>query len=103
MRNRINEVQVGILTIAAIVVLIVGMMWFKNIDLSKGQTFYQADFTNVAGLREGDKVQVRGIRMGEVSGMHDSAGLGPGRDAAGRHLGSARGRGGDPGGEGHRG
>ena len=69
MKIRISEVQVGILTVAAIVVLIGGMMWFKNIDLSKGQNFYQADFTNVAGLREGDKVQVRGIRMGEVSGM----------------------------------
>ena len=70
MRNRINEVQVGIVTIAAIVILIVGMMWFKNVDLTKGQRFYQADFSNVAGLRVGDKVQVRGIRMGEVSGMH---------------------------------
>jgi phospholipid/cholesterol/gamma-HCH transport system substrate-binding protein len=70
MKSRINEVQVGIVTIAAIVILIVGMMWFKNIDLTKGQRFYQADFTNVAGLRVGDKVQVRGIRMGEVSGMH---------------------------------
>ncbi len=69
MRNRFNEVQVGVLTIAAIVILIAGMMWFKNIDLSKGQNFYQADFSNVAGLRVGDKVQVRGIRMGEVSGM----------------------------------
>ena len=69
MKNRFNEVQVGILTIGAIVVLIAGMMWFKNIDLSKGQNFYQADFTHVAGLRVGDKVQVRGIRMGEVSGM----------------------------------
>jgi phospholipid/cholesterol/gamma-HCH transport system substrate-binding protein len=69
MKNRFNEVQVGILTVFAIVVLIGGMMWFKNIDLSKGQIFYQADFTNVAGLRMGDKVQVRGIRMGEVSGM----------------------------------
>lgn len=69
MRNRFNEVQVGVLTIAAIVILISGMMWFKNIDLSKGQNFYQADFSNVAGLRVGDKVQVRGIRMGEVSGM----------------------------------
>ncbi|MEN8006403.1 MAG: MlaD family protein [Candidatus Krumholzibacteriota bacterium] len=67
--KRFNEVQVGILTVAAIVVLISGMMWFKNIDLSKGQNYYQADFTNVAGLRVGDKVQVRGIRMGEVSGM----------------------------------
>jgi len=69
MRNRINEFQVGILTVAAIVVLVVGMMWFKNIDLSKGQVFYLADFSNVAGLRVGDRVQVRGIRMGEVSGM----------------------------------
>jgi len=69
MRNRFNEVQVGVLTIGAIVILIAGMMWFKNIDLSKGQNFYQADFTQVAGLRAGDKVQVRGIRMGEVSGM----------------------------------
>jgi phospholipid/cholesterol/gamma-HCH transport system substrate-binding protein len=69
MKNRINEFQVGILTVTALAVLIGGMMWFKNVDLSKGQNFFQADFTNVAGLREGDKVQVRGIRMGEVSGM----------------------------------
>jgi phospholipid/cholesterol/gamma-HCH transport system substrate-binding protein len=69
MKIRISEIQVGILTVFAIVVLVGGMMWFKNIDLSKGQNFYQADFTNVAGLRLGDKVQVRGIRMGEVSGL----------------------------------
>ncbi len=69
MKNRINEFQVGILTVTALAVLIGGMMWFKNVDLSKGQNFFQADFTNVAGLREGDKVQVRGIRMGEVTGM----------------------------------
>jgi len=69
MRKKFNEIQVGILTVFAVVVLIGGMMWFKNIDLTKGQIFYQADFANVAGLRVGDKVQVRGIRMGEVSGM----------------------------------
>jgi phospholipid/cholesterol/gamma-HCH transport system substrate-binding protein len=69
MKIRISELQVGVLTIAALVVLVGGMMWFKNVDLSRGQNLYQADFTNVAGLRTGDKVQVRGIRMGEVSGM----------------------------------
>jgi len=69
MKNRFNEIQVGVLTVVALVVLISGMMWFKSIDLTKGQNFYQADFTNVAGLRKGDKVQVRGIRMGEVSAM----------------------------------
>lgn len=69
MRRRLNEVQVGLVTIIALVVLVWGMMWLKNIDLRKGSRLYQADFSQVEGLRVGDKVQVRGIRMGEVSGM----------------------------------
>lgn len=67
MNRRFNEMQVGIFTVVALVILIVGMMWFKNMSLTTGQVMYQADFPEVAGLREGDKVQVRGIRMGEVS------------------------------------
>jgi phospholipid/cholesterol/gamma-HCH transport system substrate-binding protein len=69
MRGRLNEVQVGLVTIIAIVVLVGGMLWLKNIDLRKGSRMYQADFARVEGLRVGDKVQVRGIRMGEVTGM----------------------------------
>lgn len=69
MRGRLNEVQVGLVTIIAIVVLVWGMLWLKNIDLRKGSNTYQADFARVEGLRVGDKVQVRGIRMGEVTGM----------------------------------
>lgn len=67
MNRRFNEMQVGIFTVVALIILIAGMMWFKNISLTTGQVMYQADFPEVAGLREGDKVQVRGIRMGEVS------------------------------------
>jgi phospholipid/cholesterol/gamma-HCH transport system substrate-binding protein len=67
MNRRFNEMQVGIFTIVALIILIAGMMWFKNMSLTTGQVLYQADFPEVAGLREGDKVQVRGIRMGEVS------------------------------------
>lgn len=69
MRGRLNEVQVGLVTIIALVVLVWGMLWLKNIDLRKGSRMYQADFSQVEGLRVGDKVQVRGIRMGEVTGM----------------------------------
>lgn len=69
MRGRLNEVQVGLVTVIAIVVLVGGMLWLKNIDLRKGSRMYQADFAKVEGLRVGDKVQVRGIRMGEVTGM----------------------------------
>lgn len=69
MRGRLNEVQVGLVTIIAIVALVGGMLWLKNIDLRKGSRMYQADFAKVEGLRVGDKVQVRGIRMGDVTGM----------------------------------
>ena len=69
MRSRLNEIQVGLVTIIALTVLIAGMMWLKNIDLRKGSLMYLADFSRVEGLRVGDRVQVRGIRMGEVIGM----------------------------------
>lgn len=69
LNRKINEVQVGILTMIAVVILVVGMMWFKNVDLSDEQTRYQVDFSRVEGLREGDRVQIRGIRMGEVESL----------------------------------
>jgi phospholipid/cholesterol/gamma-HCH transport system substrate-binding protein len=69
MRGRLNEIQVGLVTIIALTVLVWGMLWLKNIDLRKGSRMYQADFSQVEGLRVGDRVQVRGIRMGEVTGM----------------------------------
>jgi phospholipid/cholesterol/gamma-HCH transport system substrate-binding protein len=69
MNRKFNEFQVGIVTVAALVLLIFGMLWFKNVSLTTGTTLYQADFPEVAGLREGDNVQVRGIRSGEVSEM----------------------------------
>jgi len=67
--RKINEVQVGILTVTAVVILVIGMMWFKNVDLSDEQLRYQVDFSRVEGLREGDRVQIRGIRMGEVESL----------------------------------
>ena len=69
MQRKISEFQVGLLTVLALVILIVGMMWLKNIDLSKGSRLYLVDFARVEGMREGDRVQVRGIRMGQVTGM----------------------------------
>ncbi len=67
--RKIREVQVGLLTVIAVVTLVIGMMWFKNVDLSDEQLRYQVDFSRVEGLREGDRVQIRGIRMGEVESL----------------------------------
>ncbi len=65
-KRRVSELQVGVLTILSVILLIVGMMWFKDIDLSRGSTVYMVDFPQVEGMQPGDRVQVRGIRMGEV-------------------------------------
>ncbi len=53
LKNRLSDIQVGVLTVFAILVLTVGMLWFKNIKLSdyKGNwvviCFYPGDFTFV--------------------------------------------------------
>ena len=67
--QRLSDIQVGVLTVAAILILTVGMLWFKNVKLSGTEKMYQVDFVKVEGLRQGDKVQVRGIRMGEVKSL----------------------------------
>jgi phospholipid/cholesterol/gamma-HCH transport system substrate-binding protein len=69
LNKRLSELQVGLLTMAAVAILVTGMLWFKNIDLSKGTQLFMVDFERVEGLQVGDRVQVRGIRMGEVVGM----------------------------------
>lgn len=69
MRSKFSEFQVGVLTVIALAILIAGMMWLKGIDLTKGSHLYLVDFDRVEGMRAGDRVQVRGIRMGQVAGM----------------------------------
>lgn len=67
--ERRNEMQVGLITIFSLVVLIAGMMWFKQVSVNRGVNMYQADFTRVEGLQVGDRIQVRGIRAGQVDGF----------------------------------
>ena len=69
MENKSKEIQVGLVVIVSMVVLFLGMMWFKNISLSQGLSTYQVDFTSVEGLQLRDRVQVRGIRVGTVDGF----------------------------------
>jgi len=67
MERRQYEVQVGIITIVALVILIVGIMWMKDATVGRAENEYQVDFPTVEGLQVGDRIQVRGIRAGQVS------------------------------------
>ena len=49
-KNKMNEMQVGLLTVVALIILIAGLLWFKNVDLSKGSLSYQVDFDYVEGI-----------------------------------------------------
>ena len=65
--NRKKEVQVGITVILSVIVLVAGLIWFKQVRLSGTVHRYQVDFPSVGGLQVRDRVQVQGIRMGAVS------------------------------------
>jgi len=65
-QQRSREIQVGVMVIAAVIILIGGLMFFKRVSLDTDMTYYAVDFPAVEGLRKGDRVQVRGIRVGAV-------------------------------------
>ena len=66
MESKNKEIQVGLAVIVSLVVLILGMLWFKNVSLTQGMATYLVDFSTVEGLQLRDRVQVRGIRVGQV-------------------------------------
>ena len=63
MGKRSREAQVGLAVIFAFVILIVGVLWFKQFRFAGGMATYQVDFPAVEGLQVRDRVQVRGIRI----------------------------------------
>lgn len=65
--SRKNAVQVGIMGLAALVLLLVGVVWIKEYRLGKKKTTYTARFQEVGNLAQGDPVNVRGVRKGAVT------------------------------------
>jgi len=61
-----REIQVGVTVIVSLVVLVWGMLWFKQVRFAGGVEHYAVEFASVGGLQAHDRVQVRGIRLGAV-------------------------------------
>lgn len=68
-QQRRREIQVGIMVVVALIILIAGLAFFKRVSFDQEMAHYAADFSAVEGLRKGDRVQVRGIRVGSVTGF----------------------------------
>ncbi len=57
--------KVGILTIAALSILVFTIMWVKGRSLSSGER-YTIQFKDVNGIRTGSGVQMMGLRIGQI-------------------------------------
>ncbi|MFF8289784.1 MCE family protein [Streptomyces sp. NPDC016309] len=62
-----DPVTVGVVGLLLLALLALGA--WKADALTGGTTTYTADFTEAAGLDEGDEVRVAGVKVGEVTGI----------------------------------
>ena len=69
-----QELTVGALVLAAIIVFVLGLMWLTGQSLTtRGRVMVPVEFTGVAGLTIGDPVQISGVSVGRVAKvvLHD--------------------------------
>jgi len=69
MKQPRSEFKVGITVLTAILCLIVGILWGKQVSLTAGTYPVNVRFTDISGLEVGAPVLVNGISKGKVSGL----------------------------------
>ncbi|MBK7368079.1 MAG: MCE family protein [Candidatus Eisenbacteria bacterium] len=65
--SRRTEVQVGITVLVALVTLLWGVTYLKDLTLQRKVTVWKVRFPQTGGLGPSDEVQVNGIRKGLVT------------------------------------
>lgn len=63
------EFKVGIFTLLAIVILVLGYAWFTYLLEHHKTTLVKVQFANVGKIEKGSDVSVRGIKQGKVSDL----------------------------------
>lgn len=61
-----SEIQVGAALVAALLILVFGLMWFQDQQIGANYRPVVVHYQTVGGLGVGDPVDVRGIKMGQV-------------------------------------
>ena len=64
--SRKSDVIVGVTVLLAAAILIVGILWLKNVRVNRKTYTLQVTFPQVGGLAKGDPVQVNGVTAGVV-------------------------------------
>jgi phospholipid/cholesterol/gamma-HCH transport system substrate-binding protein len=74
-RNKNTELIVGATVLVSLIILIAGVLWLKEVNVSRQQVVYSVLFPNVSTLQLGDPVMVNGVQKGAVKRIslhHDS-------------------------------
>ena len=67
MKTSVKETLVGAVTLSAAAILIISIIFGKDIDFDSEYMQIRAEFENVDGLKEGAKIYYRGINSGSVT------------------------------------
>lgn len=67
MSERSQQIRVGMIFILSIVILVAGVLWFKNFKFGGANNRVTVEFATTSGLVRGDPVEVRGVPSGQVS------------------------------------
>jgi phospholipid/cholesterol/gamma-HCH transport system substrate-binding protein len=68
------ELRVGMVVLAALAILILGLIWVKGIRFDQTRYRYSVIFPNVGALEVGDPVSVSGVPKGKVEKIELSSG-----------------------------
>lgn len=63
-----QELQVGFLVLAALAVLVIGLVWLSGRSIA-GTSSFEVRFANIQGVSPGDPVQISGVRVGRVASL----------------------------------
>ena len=64
-----QEVGVGALVLAGVVLFVVGLFWFSGRSFGHKGVSVEVTFENVSGLKPGDPVVLSGVKVGRVAGV----------------------------------
>ncbi len=69
MEKKSLELKVGLVSITGILILVLGIMWGKDVRVGAAYQRLECIFTNSGGLRPGDPVTVNGVKKGRVKSV----------------------------------
>ncbi len=64
-----QEMGVGAMVLAGLVLFVVGLFWFSGRSISHKGIVVQVEFADVHALKEGDPVMTSGVKVGRVSAV----------------------------------